>query len=650
MRSLIWILLLSSTYSFAQELDSINAWRFKANTSRQVRTKILLYNKITDEFKFHNSDSALVYANEAVRMAELFRNDTLEGQAKMRLGNVLNAKSRPKDALEQFYEAEGIAKSIGDERMLASIKNNIGISFYRLENFSQTLKYYNECAQHLANVNDSNAVATVLNNIGGLYLKMDSLERGKEYFEQALGIAERMGNQQSVAIFLSGLGAANTALDGKSRVGLNQLKRSLQLKQDLGMPQRSIIYSLTALGQSYDAFGSPDSAVFPIRSGLRFAKEKNYPNLVMSCYELMSVTYERLGDIDSALYYHKLFQGYGDSLYDLNIASQMAEMEAKHRTTEAEAENAKLKAEQEISRVYEEQLQQRIIYVSAGAGLVLLLLIFVFNRMRVINNQKKVIEEQKLLVDSKNKDILESITYAKRIQNSILPEESMMNKALGSHFVLYLPKDIVAGDFYWVHPAGDEVLFAVADCTGHGVPGAMVSVVCHNALERAVNEFGLTKPNEVLNKVCHIVIDHFEKAQEFVRDGMDIALCVLNRKEGKLYYAGAHSGLYMVSDNEVIRMRGDKRPIGRSELPIDFTTHTIDVKKGDRIYLHTDGIVDQFGGPRGKKFQHKRFKELLLNQQIETLSKQNAALLAGLQTWQGELEQIDDICVMGVEV
>ena len=293
------------------------------------------------------------------------------------------------------------------------------------------------------------------------------------------------------------------------------------------------------------------------------------------------------------------------------------------------------------------------------------------------------------------------INYAKRIQNAILPPLKLMKEYLPESFILYKPKDVVAGDLYWMESVSfiankervkqsannekiasseslrsynrnDVILFAAADCTGHGVPGAMVSVVCNNALNRTVREYGLTNPAEILNKTREIVVQEFEKSDDDVKDGMDIALCSLKfnissfkltgpQTVAMLQYAGANNPLWIIrpiSKNlepqtlnfELIEVKPNKQPIGKTDNPLSFTTHEIQLQKGDTIYVFTDGFADQFGGPKGKKLMYKPFKELLLFIQDKTMDEQKIVLEKHFEEWKGSLEQVDDVCIIGVRI
>jgi serine phosphatase RsbU (regulator of sigma subunit) len=214
--------------------------------------------------------------------------------------------------------------------------------------------------------------------------------------------------------------------------------------------------------------------------------------------------------------------------------------------------------------------------------------------------------------------------------------------------VLYKPKDIVAGDFYWLEPKDGSILFAAADCTGHGVPGAMVSVICNNGLNRSVREHGLSVPGEILNKTREIVIQEFEKSEDEVKDGMDIALCALNGM--KLSYAGAHNPLWIIREGELLTFKADKQPIGKHLDYVPYHTHEVDLQKGDVIYVFSDGYADQFGGEKGKKFRTSNMKKLLLSIYEKPMQEQKELLNQTFETWQGDLEQLDDVCVIGVRV
>jgi serine phosphatase RsbU (regulator of sigma subunit) len=264
----------------------------------------------------------------------------------------------------------------------------------------------------------------------------------------------------------------------------------------------------------------------------------------------------------------------------------------------------------------------------------------------------KDVEEKHLQIEEKNKEITDSITYAKRIQEAILPPVDLIRRHFPQSFVYYQPKAIVAGDFYWAECINDVVFIAAADCTGHGVPGALVSVVCSNALNRSVKEFKLTEPGHILDKTRELVLDTFSKSGEVIKDGMDISLLSIKKstQNMELKWAGANNPLWYVKNKQLTEIRANKQPIGKSYTSDFYITHSLNLTQGDTLYLFSDGYADQFGGPKGKKFKYRQFADLLVSTQELALNEQFSKLSDTLNDWKGDLEQVDDICVIGIRL
>lgn len=272
-------------------------------------------------------------------------------------------------------------------------------------------------------------------------------------------------------------------------------------------------------------------------------------------------------------------------------------------------------------------------------------------RTAEIAEQNQQLEYQKAEIEEKTNDILDSIKYAERIQTAILPTDDTLSTIFdGEHFVLYKPKDIVSGDFYWADRFGDQAIFAAVDCTGHGVPGAFVSIVGFNGLNRTVNEFDLRDPGQILDKLTDLVVGTFAKSESSIKDGMDIALCNIDYSKMVLTYAGANNPLIYVRDGELHEIKANKQPIGEFQNRVPFTTHTLELKKGDCIYVFSDGYADQFGGEKGKKFKGKALKKLLLDIHNLDMKTQREKLNEVFELWKGDFEQLDDVCLFGVKI
>jgi ligand-binding sensor domain-containing protein/serine phosphatase RsbU (regulator of sigma subunit) len=264
-----------------------------------------------------------------------------------------------------------------------------------------------------------------------------------------------------------------------------------------------------------------------------------------------------------------------------------------------------------------------------------------------VKERTATVVAQKEELARKNNDITDSIRYAKRIQLAILPENSPYPET----FILFKPKDIVSGDFYWFTEVGEREFFAAVDCTGHGVPGAFMSIIGHNSLTKIVREYGLLEPGKILKQLNKEVLEtlHHRSDSPDVYDGMDLALVCYDRSDSYLEYSGAFNSLYLVRNGELLETKADKQSIGRSSFNTDaeFETHRINIEKGDTVYLFTDGYADQFGGEQMKKFKYTRLKEIILKVQNESMSQQRAILDHTIEKWRGDLDQLDDILIIG---
>ncbi len=341
-----------------------------------------------------------------------------------------------------------------------------------------------------------------------------------------------------------------------------------------------------------------------------------------------------------------------------DIALKNSLLEKQQSSLEKQELDKKLK-EKEINEksllINQEQKQKKYLYGIISIIVIITIgSIFAFLRQRklrkLIDQQKIVVEDQKHLVEEKQKEIVDSISYAKRLQEAILPSQEFVNKHLAQNFIYYQPKDIVAGDFYWAEKVNDLFFIAAADSTGHGVPGAMVSVVCSNALNRAIKEFKLTETGKILDKTRDLVIETFEKSASEVKDGMDISLLCIDIKNKNIFWSGANNPLWYIQADELKEIKADKQPIGKTDYSKPFTTHQIEYKEDTSFYLFTDGFADQFGGPNGKKFKYKQFSDLLIKNNNLSQSQQADIINKSFLDWKGDLEQVDDVCVIGIKI
>lgn len=263
---------------------------------------------------------------------------------------------------------------------------------------------------------------------------------------------------------------------------------------------------------------------------------------------------------------------------------------------------------------------------------------------------KLLLAKKNKIIQAKNRDIIDSFHYAQKIQAAILPSKLEFDKTFEDSFIFYVPKELVSGDFYWHEKVGDDVFFAVADCTGHGVPGSILTIICANALNFVVNVNKLKNTGEILDAVRIRVIDFLAKGGHNINDGMDIAICRYNKASLMLQYSGAYNPVYIFSENEFIVTKPCKQPVGRYLYTKNFEYSNHQLSKGDSLYLFSDGFSDQFGGPKNKKFKYKQFKSLISENKNKPFEIQKDIFTNTFNDWKGECEQIDDVCILGLKI
>jgi serine phosphatase RsbU (regulator of sigma subunit) len=366
------------------------------------------------------------------------------------------------------------------------------------------------------------------------------------------------------------------------------------------------------------------------------------------------MAFEKTKDYRQAYVYHKQYTKIRDKIYNAENASQLAEIQTKYETEQK-------KKELLLSKTELEKQNGIAKFFIFGFVLLLIFIFFVLKsyktkvlNTRIILEQKLAIEEKNRLVENQHKDIKDSIKYAERIQGAILPPTNFWNSILPNSFVLYQPKDVLSGDFYWVAETEDLKFVAAADCTGHGVPGALISIVNYNLLNKAVLEKHITTPGAILDAVNIWLTESLHQTAENspVKDGMDICLISINKNTNEVLFSGANNPLFVYSDNKLHEYKGDKFPVGSflDETKLNFKTIAIEVQKGDILYLFSDGYADQFGGEQGKKFKLSKLRSEFKVNHKKPINQQRDLFYKTFKEWKGDLEQVDDVLIIGVEI
>jgi serine phosphatase RsbU (regulator of sigma subunit)/tetratricopeptide (TPR) repeat protein len=663
--------------------------------------------------KKNNLDSALHHFNKCFSLLKKSKDFELLCKAKRFLGTHYQRKSSFIEAEECFLQAKKIAQQNSNSKGEVDNIAKLGLNAYYQSDYVLATSRYLKALQIYTSMEDSIGLATVMANLAQVKIEMGSYEEGINLSKDAVSMFGAEINLKTKGALLNNIGAAYNTLEGWDSCSF-YYSQSMEIFKELGA-KRELGTAYKNLGKVFMESNSLDSSILYYRKSIEIRESIGDRFGLSSTMRSFSTVFRLMGRYQESIEYgtkafdiakeigdqsgqlkaaRQVCQAYAainnhkKAYYFLNLSMHLADTVAgesiRDEIVKQEIENEykmlsfadsltnvetkkrhllQLKAEQAISKqnkLEADKQKQQSYFLYGGLCLALLFGLFIFNRFKVTNKQKGIIENQKGQVDKafheleeKNTEIMDSINYAKRIQSAILPTSKVVKEYLQESFILYKPKDIVAGDFYWLEHKEGKVLFAAADCTGHGVPGAMVSVICNNGLNRSVREHGLSDPGKILDKTREIVISEFEKSEDEVKDGMDIALCSLTLRESQgplLEYAGAHNPLWIIRDGEVLETKANKQPIGQFDKQTPYTTHSFELQKGDSIYIFSDGYVDQFGGEKGKKFKSKGFRNLLLSIQDKSMEEQRTLIDKAFEAWRGSLEQIDDVCVIGVRV
>lgn len=614
-----------------------------AELTAYKKIKATAYNNIGyDLATLGNLTGALNYYLKSLQLEKEINNYQDAAFILNNIADIYETQGNISGALDYYDRSLKMHEKTNNQRGIAQAYNNIGFIYSTQGDLEKALDYYQKSFKIKKTLNDRSGIAVSLSNIGYIHMLQKSEYKAMSYYLLALKTARETGDKQRMALIYSNIGGILQS-QGNDKEAFVNFFNGLQLSKEAGDVDGTSHYMYN-LGTLYLKKGDADSALYYGTGAMKYAQEIGSPTLIRSAAELLKNTYKMKKNSEKALEYFELYHKMNDSVNNEETKKatfkQQLSYEYDKRETLAKAEQEKKNVEN-ASAIK----RQQIITWSVGIGLLMLLIFSISLYKRYTFTQK-----QKHIIDEKNKEILDSITYAKRLQDAILPPIKMVTQHFPESFILYKPKDIVAGDFYWMETINDLILFAAADCTGHGVPGAMVSVVCSNALNRTVKEFRISDPGEILNKVRELVVETFEKSESEVKDGMDISLCGINKKTNELFWAGANNPLWLIKGDQLVEYKPNKQPIGKVDTPAPFITHSVTLKKSDTVFLFTDGYADQFGGPKGKKFKYAKFKECLLSIRNSDMTQQSVILNDVIENWKGNLEQVDDILILGIRI
>ncbi|MES2836634.1 MAG: tetratricopeptide repeat protein [Bacteroidota bacterium] len=595
------------------------------------------------------------------------------------------------DAVENYLKSLEIKERSKENLQASATYNNLGIIFRMQDNYPQAIEYYNKSLVYDKKLNDVYGVAISYNNLGSVYIRTKQYDLALENLNKSLEIRKKINDLEGIESTFNNIGLCYETQENYQKAlhfYSESLKISEKLKSDL-----SIAIANFNVGTAHAFLGSNDLALQYFQKAMDMSIKGDFRPLKRDCYRSMADVYLKQQQYKKSSELLLNFISLNDSILKDEDASKIHQLEARFQNVKKQKEIEELENQKKIQAVEIAQKdaimsKQSIIRNAFIIGFLLatIAVFFIFRGYKQKQEANKLLSIQKVELAEKNKEITDSIKYAKHIQQAILPSNKLIEEYLPESFVFYRPKDVVSGDFYYFQTVNsvansldenniNSLIFAVADCTGHGVPGAFMSIIGNQSLKEAISTFGITQPSKILDFSNKSINQTLRQRTDTgaVSDGMDIALCRLDKENNVLEFAGAINSMYIVREavhptpvghnievkqdfcndkNYLIEICGDKQSIGSNdnEKVKLFTNTKFELKKNDLLYLVSDGFADQFGGPQGKKFKYKQLKNLLLEIAVLPLNKQYEAMQTAFDGWKNNLEQVDDVCVMGIKI
>jgi len=654
------------TYYYEQKFDtSITIFRQAINEiedvdSLQLKSNLYLYIGISYYYKGDFSN-ALEFWKKDLETNIKANDKELTAQSYMNIGVLYKNMDEYDQAISYYQDAFKILEELKDSTTMADVLNNIGNIYFQFRgNFNKALENYLKAVEIYKKKGNKEREAHLLNSIGLIYYKQEQLKLSLECFNLALSICEDNGLTDKFAEIQTNLGLLHAKL-GNFQLANNYLKSSYEYYLKSSSKPR-IAETLRDLGDVYSAWGKLKEALNYYSRSFDIFSELNMKSDISNLYKKFAEINAALKNYKNAYEYRLLYAHLNDSLFNEKLNEQITEIQTKYETEKKDKAIALLNKDKALQDAQLKRQRLTIWFFTVGFGVISILLILIFRLFKqkqkanvILEQKNEEISLQRDHIFQQNKEITDSIEYASRIQTALLPPQELIEKVIPDSFILFKPRDIVSGDFYWLSEKGNKIISVTADCTGHGVPGAFMSMLGISFLNEIVNmtDEADLQSHIILNDMRTLIINSLRQTGNVgeSRDGMDMTLCIIDKEKMTLDYAGAYNPLIMVRDNELIEYKADKMPIGiHIKKAEDFTHYLIPLQKGDVLYTFSDGYADQFGGPENNKFRKKNFKDLLLEIHKSPLKKQKEILDKTIIDWMNGYEQVDDILVCGIRI
>lgn len=631
---------------------------------KQDTARMIVLNKISRMVLLTgNYDSSLSLSHQVLEIAKTYpslpRAKKSMAGAYNNIGLVHYYRGSYPEGLKNHLMALKLQEENHDQPGVAGSYNHMGLIQFSMGNYDEALKNHNSSLRIKKKLKDKSGICASYVNIGNIHCLTGNYNEALKNYYAALN--DTGGDKQTIATIYNNIGNVflrQTNYD----YALKNFFLSLDARKGLHDPHgEAMLYvNLADIYIRMKRYGEAEK--YAARS-LKMAEEIEALELIQTAHASFAAIYDSTGQTAKAFTSYKAYITARDSLNNEENTRKAVQQQMQFEFSKKTAADSILVAEEKrVNATRLEHVRTQRFALIGGLVIVLIFAGFMVNRFRVTYKQNQIIAYQKDQMEEKQKEILDSINYALRIQRSMLASDELLNTCIKGngktnagydYFVLFRPKDIVSGDFYWATKlSNEEFILAVADSTGHGVPGAIMSMLNIACLNEAVSEKN-TCPDQILFETRKRVIRYLRNdgSTDGGKDGMDCSLLSFNFAARRLSYAGANNPVWIVRQSQLIEIIPDKMPIGKHARDTEsFTLHTVSLEKGDMVYAFTDGYTDQFGGPSGKKFMTKAFKELLLNISAKSLAAQKELLSEAFEKWKQGQEQVDDVTVFGISI
>jgi serine phosphatase RsbU (regulator of sigma subunit) len=644
-------------YTHAQLLN-VDSCLNVLKTAKEDTNKVILLDEIAWEISYSNLQKGIDYSIQSYELAKKLNYERLYPKICNTQAAIYIDMAEIAKALDLCLEGLTYAKKNNQLRSQVSLYNSLGNVYGKRKDAKKALYYYLLSDETLKKYAPDKISAAAIGNIVGIYIGFRKLDSAMYYANLCLDYNIKNNNIDRLSNNYISLSEIYYELNDTQKC-LQMAERAVQSSINI-KDEYTLTHCYIQLSNAFYLMKNYMKALEALDKAQVLAKKTGDIPALETIAEYYSIVYEETGDYKSSLKYFKEFKVYKDSALNAESIQQEKNAEAKYENEKKQKEIELLASEQKLN---EEQNQKKKIYLTVSligiAVLVFVLIVLYRNNVLKQKTNKnleafnKEVNHQKELVEVKNKEITDSINYAKRIQQSILTSDVYFKKYTADFFILFKPKDIVSGDFYWALNHEDKFIVMTADCTGHGVPGAMMSMIGINFLNEIVNEKKISNPAHILNQLRTDIIKALNPEGSLIetKDGMDCCLCSFDFKQMKLRYANANNNFYIIRNKELIVSKSNKMPVGAGHNANElFVEYEMDIQKNDLVISFTDGYADQFGGDKGKKFKYKQLEELLYSSAHLPLTTIKEKLNDTIEYWKGDLEQVDDICVIGIKV